>query len=153
MLIMAFVAGQACLLSFGIRGISPPFFGVVLLYTITFEHWHWVSNATVPFFHHSMLEQHLKGWGEDFMQIRSHYRYHCSGKMALLTATPNNADQAPRLPILGVVVEKLSLHAKTQPNLSINAVRADFLGFLVPILDLLISHKILPPFYFTFKII
>ena len=58
---------------------------------------------------------------------------HCSGKMALLTATADGADQAPQSPILGVVLVKLSLHAKNQPDLTINAARADFLGFLLPI--------------------
>ena len=48
--------------------------------------------------------------------------------MALLTMMTDGADQAPQWPILGAVRVKLSLHAKNQPDLSINAAEADFLG-------------------------
>ena len=55
-----------------------------------------------------------------------------TGKTAKLTATADRADQVPQLPIFCVVLVKMGLHTKNQPDLSINVPRADFLGFLVP---------------------
>ena len=41
-------------------------------------------------------------------------------------------DRVLQLPIFCVVPVKMSLHTKIQPNTSINAARADFIGYHVP---------------------
>ena len=71
-------------------------------------------------------------------------RRHCSGKIALLTA--DGADQASQSLTLEVALVELRLHAKNQPDLSINVVRAVILGFLALTLAPDLS-KNPPPFH------
>ena len=51
--------------------------------------------------------------------------------MSKLTAIEDRADPAPRSPIFCVLLVKMGLQTKNQPDLLINVPRAYFLGFVV----------------------